>query len=579
MGAAFFINGKCWKELGGMDERFFLWFEEVDFCKRAKNAGWEVMRLPFQAIRHLGAVSFHSRARLKNQIQFFLSAWQYLNKHAPVEPFGIDRRLIAITVSLATIVELFSFWAHQNPVVGIAGFVAVLIAVLALSMRQMLWGVSFVLAELAMGSKGYLLSASLWGTAVSLRMGLFAVVFSCWLARCILERRSQMGAFLKTFPLLGFGYALLFLSVLWGGVRGLLVGRDIGALFLDGNAWAFLLLLPVFLDGVKTRSDFGKLMSVFLGAAMVFGLKTLLLLYIFTHDFEFLFIPTVYRWVRDTGVAEVTQLGANLWRVFAQSHLFSVLALFLWLAVRASGHRGFISFFGAAVAVSVLLISLSRSFWFGIVAAMIISIVIFSRSGVVRALSWRNVFDFAAVVIVGVLLLFAVVRFPYPKSPTTFSVQIFSQRLASLGTEPAARSRWQLLPPLLREIRRAPFLGSGFGTMVEYASLDPRALSSSGPRYRTYAFEWGYLDLWLKMGFGGLLAFAFVLLGFIQNFKRIVASSFSRQWSFVSFGIFLAIMTTFFTHVFSPYLNHPLGLGMLLFATSFIFMLKYEHSG
>jgi GT2 family glycosyltransferase len=56
---------------GFMDERFFMYSEETDFCKRIKSAGWGVRHLPGMTIVHYGAkagdnpriesVSAHSR--------------------------------------------------------------------------------------------------------------------------------------------------------------------------------------------------------------------------------------------------------------------------------------------------------------------------------------------------------------------------------------------------------------------------------------------------------------------------------------------------------------------------------------
>jgi N-acetylglucosaminyl-diphospho-decaprenol L-rhamnosyltransferase len=56
---------------GFFDERFFMYSEETDLCKRIKAAGWEVRHLPSMTIRHYGAdvtveptlesLQFHSR--------------------------------------------------------------------------------------------------------------------------------------------------------------------------------------------------------------------------------------------------------------------------------------------------------------------------------------------------------------------------------------------------------------------------------------------------------------------------------------------------------------------------------------
>lgn len=40
IGAFFIVRRSAFDELGGFDERFFVYFEELDFCLRAKKSGW-----------------------------------------------------------------------------------------------------------------------------------------------------------------------------------------------------------------------------------------------------------------------------------------------------------------------------------------------------------------------------------------------------------------------------------------------------------------------------------------------------------------------------------------------------------
>lgn len=43
--------------LGGFDERFFLYYEETDLCRRARQAGWIVLFTPAAGVRHEGGAS------------------------------------------------------------------------------------------------------------------------------------------------------------------------------------------------------------------------------------------------------------------------------------------------------------------------------------------------------------------------------------------------------------------------------------------------------------------------------------------------------------------------------------------
>lgn len=53
-GTSFMIRSAVWKELGGLDERFFAHMEEIDLCWRAKRGGWQVWVIPQAKIYHVG---------------------------------------------------------------------------------------------------------------------------------------------------------------------------------------------------------------------------------------------------------------------------------------------------------------------------------------------------------------------------------------------------------------------------------------------------------------------------------------------------------------------------------------------
>jgi len=81
MGAALFIRRKVFEGVGLLDERYFIWFEEVDFCKRAKEAGWGVVYVPSVQIIHHGGASFAKAMTLKKQRYFTSSMGKYFRKH------------------------------------------------------------------------------------------------------------------------------------------------------------------------------------------------------------------------------------------------------------------------------------------------------------------------------------------------------------------------------------------------------------------------------------------------------------------------------------------------------------------
>lgn len=57
LGACMLVRRQALDEVGPMDERFFMYCEEVDWCMRAQRLGWKVYHLPEAKARHLGAQS------------------------------------------------------------------------------------------------------------------------------------------------------------------------------------------------------------------------------------------------------------------------------------------------------------------------------------------------------------------------------------------------------------------------------------------------------------------------------------------------------------------------------------------
>ena len=51
-GGCLLVRRDCFRHLGGMDENFFLYYEDVDFCQRARRAGWSVWYEPDLRVTH-----------------------------------------------------------------------------------------------------------------------------------------------------------------------------------------------------------------------------------------------------------------------------------------------------------------------------------------------------------------------------------------------------------------------------------------------------------------------------------------------------------------------------------------------
>jgi hypothetical protein len=90
-GAAMMFRRKVIEQIGLMDEGFFLYFEELDFCQRASNAGWQIWLDPAARVTHLegGATGIRQARRRRGQY-WYDSRRRYFIKH-----FGIPRWILA----------------------------------------------------------------------------------------------------------------------------------------------------------------------------------------------------------------------------------------------------------------------------------------------------------------------------------------------------------------------------------------------------------------------------------------------------------------------------------------------------
>ncbi len=56
-GAALCVRRRAWDEVGGFDERYFLYAEDVDLCRALHAAGWRIYYVGRARVHHYGAVS------------------------------------------------------------------------------------------------------------------------------------------------------------------------------------------------------------------------------------------------------------------------------------------------------------------------------------------------------------------------------------------------------------------------------------------------------------------------------------------------------------------------------------------
>lgn len=438
-----------------------------------------------------------------------------------------------------------------------------------LTIKRIEYGLLFAFAELFSTSHGHLVSMEINGFSFGMRMAIFVGIMSAWGLQWLRgPARFELDLLRRQWDLRP--WILFSIAIVLGFVVGFAQHPALDV-FKDGNGYGYLLyILPIF----SVKWDMQKrqqLLQILAGSATAVATITISLLYIYTHLQEPV-LRAIYTFVRDARLAELTRIAGDIFRIFIQAQFSVLVLLFLFSGAliafwKIPRERPMI-FYVLTISLSVMIISLSRSFWIGIIVGVLLfAFLIF----------WRRLWNFREAVCFGptkiliffssLAVLWVVIAFPFP-TPTNISVfgDIMKNRTTDID-DSAISSRWNLLPEMMNVIVDQPVLGSGFGKKVAFESDDPRvrAIYPDG-KWRTYSFEWGWLDAWLKMGLLGPIALLWIgwslTLGLMRGLKT--------ELAWLSVGLMCSLVALYTIHIFSPYLNHPIGIGFLLFLLPFV---------
>ncbi|OGG87456.1 hypothetical protein A3B87_02100 [Candidatus Kuenenbacteria bacterium RIFCSPHIGHO2_02_FULL_39_13] len=513
----------------------------------------------------------------------------------------MPRNYFRTTLIFLIFSELLSIFAWLLPEFNLAVFLFILAITLILSLKKLEYGILIAWSELIIGSYGYLFSLEYGSTLISVRLGIFMVVMFAWL--CHIVKNGGLKSYwleLKTFKFFKY-YVALAIILVWGFVWGIVRANDFGNVFLDFNNWLFFLYLLPLITVSKKEIFWPNLKQVALAALTWLIIKTILLLYIFSHQFIWA-LPEVYQWIRDIRIGEITMMGNNFYRIFLQSQIFALLAFFILLPLNKNKSLIILS-------LTTVIISFSRSFWLGLTVGFCIYglyLLLYQRKQILKQIS-----KIVVIAVLSLAIIFVIIILP-PKISGDSLGSLISKRATEI--EAAGSSRINMLKPLAESIIKHPVIGSGFGATVTYKSVDQRLLATTAGasgEYTTYAFEWAYLDLLLKIGLVGVFVYLLLIFKILQilwqnilnkndypptgdppspvrkipNRKlgdelRIIplrgiplhqSGKFQTEnWGTdygLRLGIFLALISLLAVNIFTPYLNHPLGIGFILISS------------
>ncbi len=113
-GAALMIRREAFAAVGGFDERFFMYSEELDLCRRIRTAGWRICYVPAATIIHHGGTS-SAQVPAQTHIIFNTSKVLYYRKHFGPVWSELMRYYLLVEFGLQLLGETAKLLAGHKP--------------------------------------------------------------------------------------------------------------------------------------------------------------------------------------------------------------------------------------------------------------------------------------------------------------------------------------------------------------------------------------------------------------------------------------------------------------------------------
>ncbi|MBM4053174.1 MAG: glycosyltransferase family 2 protein [Planctomycetes bacterium] len=99
IGACIIVRNEAIERVGRLDEDYFFFLEETDWCYRMKKAGWKVFHVPDARVSHLGGES-KKKAPWQSQIEYCRSLYLYFKKNSSRNVYVLFRIFYVIKIFL-----------------------------------------------------------------------------------------------------------------------------------------------------------------------------------------------------------------------------------------------------------------------------------------------------------------------------------------------------------------------------------------------------------------------------------------------------------------------------------------------
>jgi N-acetylglucosaminyl-diphospho-decaprenol L-rhamnosyltransferase len=112
LGACILARREAVEEIGLLDERYFMYAEEVDWCLRTRRAGWAIWQVPQARVTHYGGASTR-QVRARMQIALYQSRLRFFEQHYGAGTVKIHRLVIRAGMLRAALLALRAYRGGQ----------------------------------------------------------------------------------------------------------------------------------------------------------------------------------------------------------------------------------------------------------------------------------------------------------------------------------------------------------------------------------------------------------------------------------------------------------------------------------
>lgn len=117
-GACMMIRRSVIEQIGYLDEQFFAYQEDSDYCMRARQAGWKVVYYPKAVVTHYGGLGGSRNQPYRGIIEWHRSYLRYYRKHLAKDYCFLVNWLMYFGMALKLTTSLIKAFLSREKVVG-----------------------------------------------------------------------------------------------------------------------------------------------------------------------------------------------------------------------------------------------------------------------------------------------------------------------------------------------------------------------------------------------------------------------------------------------------------------------------